>query len=105
MTAKGVIKRRATYTVDAETVAALHRHRGMPASAQLREDVSAAVELEQGVRVLCCGRIGHPCSTVIREGDRTCPPSHGLCPACYAAEEAEQDALEAAQAAEKGETT
>ena len=76
-----------------ETVDYLRRHASSMGKAI--EEMVRRSQAAGGLHIVCCGRYGHPCETVIREGDRT-RVSHGMCAACYAAETA-------AQAAEEGE--
>jgi hypothetical protein len=59
------------------------------------------VSQNERLTVICCGRPGHPCGKIIREGDPTRPASHTYCPECFEIVMAKLDALEA-QAAEKG---
>jgi hypothetical protein len=72
------------------------RRRGKPMKQQLLEDIQTLKDAE-GPLTVCCGRKGHPCGTVIKDGDPT-RVSHGLCVACYDAEMAALDRLEAGQA-------
>lgn len=84
-----------------DTAEDLARH-GRPEKEQLAEDVRTAKRVE-GLTVICCGRPGHPCGKVIKEGDPTRPASHTYCPECFEIVMRELDALEAAQTANEGE--